>query len=101
MYIKHYCFYYQVSRQSPTPAIDILSTRLVTQPKNLGDKKSNFLRAMRRENNGKGEDDEKVKSSDKSDEVSDCRIACTCYRLDKVFAQSSLVHIDAQWICGI
>ncbi|XP_074640220.1 vasculin-like protein 1 isoform X2 [Tubulanus polymorphus] len=34
---------------SPTPAVDILSTRFVTQPKNIGDKKSEFLKALRKE----------------------------------------------------
>ncbi|XP_046334131.1 vasculin-like protein 1 isoform X2 [Haliotis rufescens] len=35
------------SRQSPTPPADLLNTRFVTQPKNLGDKKSNFLKTLR------------------------------------------------------
>lgn len=37
--------------------MEILNTRLVTQPRNLGDKKSEFLRALRRENSGYSPED--------------------------------------------
>lgn len=46
----------ELQQQSPTPPIEILSSRLVRQPKPLGDKKSEFLKALRKEadadNNG-------------------------------------------------
>lgn len=45
------------SRLSPTPPMEILNTRLVTQPRHLGDKKSEFLRALRRENSGYSPED--------------------------------------------
>lgn len=38
--------------QAPTSPIEILNTRFVTQPRNLGNKKSEFLRALRKENSG-------------------------------------------------
>ncbi|KAK3089228.1 hypothetical protein FSP39_001937 [Pinctada imbricata] len=44
------------SRQSPTPPIEILNTRLVTQPRNLGDKKSDFLRTLRTGSNSSSSD---------------------------------------------
>ncbi|KAK3584828.1 hypothetical protein CHS0354_006247 [Potamilus streckersoni] len=45
---------------SPTPPMDILNTRLVTTPKTLGDKKSQFLKTLRKENASKAEDGEKT-----------------------------------------
>ncbi|KAK7485365.1 hypothetical protein BaRGS_00023464 [Batillaria attramentaria] len=41
-------------QQSPTPPIEILSSRLVRQPKPLGDKKSEFLKALRKEADAEG-----------------------------------------------
>ncbi|KAL5017052.1 hypothetical protein ScPMuIL_006641 [Solemya velum] len=38
------------SRQSPTPPVEILNAKFVTHPKKLGDKKSEFLKALRKEN---------------------------------------------------
>ncbi|KAJ8305738.1 hypothetical protein KUTeg_016283 [Tegillarca granosa] len=46
----------ETSRLSPTPPMDILNTRLVTQPRNLGDKKSQFLKALRKENANNNEE---------------------------------------------
>ncbi|XP_063404258.1 vasculin-like protein 1 isoform X1 [Mytilus trossulus] len=40
------------SKEAPTSPIEILNTRFVTQPRNLGNKKSEFLRALRKENSG-------------------------------------------------
>lgn len=40
------------SKESPSSPIEILNTRFVTQPRNLGNKKSEFLKALRKENNG-------------------------------------------------
>jgi len=42
-------FFFQGSCQSSTAPIEILNTRLVTTPKNLADKKSEFLKALREE----------------------------------------------------
>lgn len=44
----------EAQQQSPTPPIEILSSRLVRQPKTLGDKKSEFLKALRKEADSDG-----------------------------------------------
>ena len=47
------CYYKKLNNlffQTPTSPIEILNTRF--QPRNLGNKKSEFLRALRKENNG-------------------------------------------------
>ncbi|XP_033737952.1 vasculin-like protein 1 isoform X1 [Pecten maximus] len=48
------------SRQSPTPPIDILNTRLVTQPRTLSDKKSDFWKALRKGSSVGGGHDQKA-----------------------------------------
>ena len=48
-YMYNFLSFQLPSRQSPTPAVDILNTCVVKQPKTLADKKSEFLNSLRKD----------------------------------------------------